>query len=62
MPVAAASNAVVADSAVAGAAAEVRVAGGAIGAVVAANAPGGSLGAAHHDDDAIAGIWSDGDE
>ena len=62
MPVAAARNAVVADSAVAGAAAEVRGAGGAIGAVVAAYAPGGALGAAHHDDDVIAGIWSDGDE
>ena len=40
-------------------AAEVRGAGGAIGAVVAAYAPGGDLGAAHHDDDVIAGIWSD---
>ena len=62
MPAAAARNAVVADSAVAGAAAEVRGAGGAIGAVVAAYAPGGALGTAHHDDDVIAGIWSDGDE
>ena len=59
---AAARNAVVADSAVAGAAAEVHSAGGAIGAAVAAYAPGGALGAAHRDDDAIAGIWSDGDE
>ena len=33
-----------------------------LGAVVAAYAPGGALGAAHHDDDVIAGIWSDGDE
>ena len=55
-------NAAVADSAVAGAAAEVRGAAGAIGAVVAAYAPGGALGAAHHDVDVIAGIWSDGDE
>ena len=76
MPVAAARNAVVADPAVTDSAAdsavtdsaadsvvaEVRGAGGAIGAVVAAYAPGGALGAAHHDDDVIAGIWSDGDE
>ena len=62
VPVAAARNAVVADSADAGAAAEVRGAGGAIGAVVAVYAPGGVLGVAHHDDDVIAGIWSDGDE
>ena len=62
VPMAAARNAVVADSADAGAAAEVRGAGGAIGAVVAAYAPGGVLGAAHHDDDVIAGIWSDVDE
>ena len=45
MPAAAARNAVVADSAVAGAAAGVRGAGGATGAVVAAYAPG-ALGAA----------------
>ena len=56
------NKAVVADSADAGAAAEVRGAGGAIGAVVAACAPGGVLGAAHHDDDVIAGILSDGGE
>ena len=55
-------NAVVADSAVAGAAAENGGAGGAIGAAVAAYAPGGALGAAHHDDDVIAGIRSEGDE
>ena len=55
-------NAAVADSAVAGAAAEVRGAAGAIGAVVAAYAPGGALGAAHHDDDITAEIWPDGDE
>ena len=62
VPVAAARNAVVADSAVAGAAAENGGAGGAIGAAVAAYAPSGALGAAHHDDDVIAGIWPDGDE
>ena len=62
MPVAAGRNAVVVDLAVAGAAAEVRGVCGAIGAVVAAYAPGGALGAAHHDDDVIAGIWSDADE
>ena len=59
---AAAMNAAVADPVAAGAAANVRGAGGAIGAVVATYAPGGALGAAHHDDDVIAGIWSDGDE
>ena len=64
VPVTAAMNAAVADPAVACAAAEVSGACGAInlGAVVAAYAPGGALGAAHHDGDAIAGIWSDGDE
>ena len=60
MPAAAAVNAAVADPAGAGAAADVGGAGGAIGAVVAACAPGGALGAAHHDGDVIAGIWSDG--
>ena len=55
-------DAVVADPAVAGAAADVRGAGSAIGTVVATYAPGGALGAAHHDDDIIAGIWSDGGE
>ena len=54
MPVAAARKVVVAESAVVGATAEVRGAGGAIGAVVAAYAPGGALGAAHHNDDVIA--------
>ena len=34
----------------------------AIGAVVAAYGRGGALGAAHHDGDVIAGIWSDSDE
>ena len=52
---AAALNAAVADPAIAGAAADVGGAGGAIGAVVAPYAPGGTLGAAHHDDDVIAG-------
>ena len=63
---AAAMNAAVADSAAAGAAADVRGTypgtGGAIGAVVTAHAPAGALGAAHHDDDVVAGIWPDGNE
>ena len=45
----AAVNAAVADPAVSGAAADV-------------GDPGGAIGAAHHDDDVIAGIWPDGDE
>ena len=32
------------------------------GAVVAAYAPGGALGADHHDGDGVAGIWPDSDE
>ena len=55
-------DAVVADPAVAGAAADVRGAGSAIGTVVATYAPGGALGAAHHDDDVTDGIWPNGDE
>ena len=66
VPVAAAVNAAVADPArdpaAVGAASDVGGAGGAIGAAVAAYAPGGTLGAAHHDGDIIAGIWPDGDE
>ena len=55
-------NATVAGPAAAGAASSVGGAGGTIDAVVDACAPGGALGAAHHDDDVIAGIWSEGDE
>ena len=59
MPAAAAVNAAVADPAGAGAAADVGGAGGAIGAVVAACAPGGALGAAHHNDDVISAAFSE---
>ena len=55
-------NAAIADLAATSVVADVRGAGVAIGAAVAAYALGGALGVAHHDDDIIAGIWSDGGE
>ena len=55
-------NTAVADPAAVGAPTYIGGAGGAICAVVAAYAPGGAMGAAHHDGDAIAGFWSDGGE
>ena len=64
MPAAAVVDAAVADPAATGAATYVGGTCSAInlGAVVAAYASGSALGAAHHDDDVTAGIWSDGDE
>ena len=59
---AATMNTAVADPAAVGAPTYIGGAGGAICAVVAAYAPGGAMGAAHHDGDAIAGFWSDGGE